>query len=277
MQVKPQTVRAVPRDIGAAKSVSMHGLSRLTVWGVAAAGALLIAVLATRGDVGTQRTAGALTSLSGGSVALVRPDQAPDSSARASDPQAETRRLTEAMRGLTAQNDQIKTRLAAVEHTMDDMTGSITQQIAAAKAEVSDVAQHGWPDNTPTVPATSADLVAMVNPVAPLNPLVLSPQAPTVASTASGAQYGVDIGSALSIKALHARWEGIRSAHPQLLDGLQPIVSLREIPRSNRVELRLVVGPLPSVDEADRLCAALAAYKMYCQPTGFDGQHASLE
>ena len=37
-------------------------------------------------------------------------------------------------------------------------------------------------------------------------------------------EYGVDIGSAVSIQALRARWAGIRSAHPQLFEGLAPTI-----------------------------------------------------
>jgi hypothetical protein len=90
-------------------------------------------------------------------------------------------------------------------------------------------------------------------------------------------EYGADIGSALSIQALRARWAGIRSAHPQLFDGLVPTVTLREIPRSNSPELRLVVGPLVSADAATRLCAALLSSKLFCEPTIFAGQHLALE
>lgn len=90
-------------------------------------------------------------------------------------------------------------------------------------------------------------------------------------------EYGADIGSALSIQALRARWAGIRSAHPQLLDGLAPTVTLRETPQSNRPELRLVVGPLANADAAARLCAALLPYRLYCHPTLFAGQHLALE
>ena len=90
-------------------------------------------------------------------------------------------------------------------------------------------------------------------------------------------EYGVDIGSALSIQALRARWLGMRSAHPQLFDGLTPTVMLREIPRSKRIELRLVVGPLANAEAAAQLCASLAPYRLSCQPTIFDRRHLALQ
>jgi hypothetical protein len=89
-------------------------------------------------------------------------------------------------------------------------------------------------------------------------------------------QYGVDIGSAVSIQVLRARWLGIRSAHAQLFDGLMPVVMLREV-HTGRVELRLVVGPLANAEAAAELCTALAPYRLSCQPTLFNGQHVALQ
>jgi len=90
-------------------------------------------------------------------------------------------------------------------------------------------------------------------------------------------EYGVDIGSAVSIQALRARWAGIRSAHPQLFDGLAPTVSLSETPQSNRPELRLVVGPIASADAAAKLCTTLGRFRLTCQPTIFAGRHLTLD
>jgi hypothetical protein len=90
-------------------------------------------------------------------------------------------------------------------------------------------------------------------------------------------EYGVDIGSAVSIQALRARWAGIRSAHRELFRGLSPTVTLRESSRLTSPELRLVVGPLSSADAASRLCASLSVYHVDCEPTIFGGQHLALE
>lgn len=185
------------------------------------------------------------------------------------------------------------TRLAAVEHNMDDMTGSITRQIEAAKAKTAEASPPPWPNDAPPVPTTPATIASIVAPVAPAvpppaglaTPIPPSPLTPAAAPTPLDAPgsapaptaYAVDIGSALSIQALHARWAGIRSAHPQLFEGLQPVVKLKEIPQSNRVELRLVVGPLPSAEAAAQLCASLAVFRLFCQPTSFDGKHLALQ
>jgi hypothetical protein len=234
--------------------VTMHGLWRLVVWGSTAATALLIAVLSSRGVVGSQRAAVAASTLGSGTVAIVQPAQTPPPAVvRAIDTQAaETKRLAEAVRDLTADNDELKSRLAVVEHSVDDVTGSIARQAQSP-------APPPWPDGPP-VPATPAAIAAVIAPALPL-PM----------------EYGVDIGSAVSIQALRARWAGIRSAHPQLFDGLAPTISLSELPPSNRPELRLVVGPLVSADAAARLCTALERYRLTCQPTIFAGRHLALD
>ena len=231
--------------------VTVQGLWRPVTWGATAATALLIAVLASRGVVGSQRAAVAAATVSTGVVTPVRimpisrPVDAPD----------ETKRLSDAVTELAAEDSRIKTRLAAIEQDMSDMTGSIARQAQEAKK----VPPPPWPSG-PAAPSIPAAIAAVVAPALPL-PM----------------EYGADIGSALSVQALRSRWLGIHSAHPQLFDGLVPTVTLREIPRSNSPELRLIVGPLVSADAAAHLCAALAAYKMFCEPTIFAGQHLALE
>jgi len=248
---KADLKRAAPRV-----PVTMHGLWRLVVWGSTAATALLIAVLSSRGVVGSQRAAVAASTLNSGTVAIVQPVQTPpQAAARAFDAQqaAETKKLADAVRDLTADNDELKSRLAVVEHSVDDVTGSIARQAQST-------APPPWPENGPPVPATPAAIAAVVAPAMPL-PM----------------EYGVDIGSAVSVQALRARWAGIRSAHPQLFAGLAPTISLSEMPPSNRPELRLVVGPLASADAAAKLCTTLERYRLTCQPTIFAGRHLALD
>jgi hypothetical protein len=88
------------------------------------------------------------------------------------------------------------------------------------------------------------------------------------------AGYGADIGGALSLNALHALWRGLRLAHPQLFQGLQAAVTIKDNIRSNRAELRLVVGPFANAEAAAQLCTALAAFRQPCQRTMFDGRLA---
>jgi len=48
-------------------------------------------------------------------------------------------------------------------------------------------------------------------------------------------------------------------------------------PRAKSVELRLVVGPFADADAAAQLCAALAPFRVLCQPTTYDRQHLVLQ
>ena len=237
-------------------AVTMQGLWRLMMWGATAAAALLIAVISSRGVTGSQRAAVAVATLGGSSVAVKQQTgpasaQAPN---RSFDAEVETKRLSDAVRELASENDQLKARIGMVEHSVDDVTGSIAEQIKHAAA-----ATPPWPDGA-SQPAIPTNIAAVVAPALPL-PM----------------EYGADIGTAVSIQALRARWAGIRSAHPQLFGGLVPTVSLSALPPSSHPELRLVVGPLASADAAAQLCAALQRFHQFCQPTIFAGQHLALE
>ncbi len=74
------------------------------------------------------------------------------------------------------------------------------------------------------------------------------------------------------MEALRARWLAIYTAHPQLFEGMKPIVSIKEVARGSRVELRLVAGPIAQAAAATRLCASLTAFGLFCQPTLYEGQ-----
>ena len=273
---------------------TMRNLWRMTLWGGVAASALLVAVLASRSDVGAQRIAG-LFSIRGDRTQVA---------ARPFDAETEARQLAEAVRGLNAENQELKSRLAAVEHNVDDITGSVARQIETIK-KTSPVPLPAADANraqaaAPAARAATAELPAGPVP-APPGPVAAPPHAagpapaaavPQAASPGPNAaappprieapavptpQYGVDIGSAVSIQVLRARWLGIRSAHAQLFDGLMPVVMLREVPQTGRVELRLVVGPLANAEAAGKICSALEHYRLSCQPTLFSGQHVALQ
>jgi len=233
--------------------LTMQGMWRLVTWGATAVTAMLIALLASRGVVGSQRAVVAMSTLSkGAGVQQVRTLPI----TRPPDAEAGDKKLADVLGELVADNSHIKTRLAVLEHDLTDVTGSIARETQSAR---SPTALPPWPDG-PAMPSTPAAIAAVVAPALPL-PM----------------EYGADIGSALSIQGLRARWVDIHKVHPQLFDGLVPTVTLREIPRSNSPELRLIVGPLVSADAAAHLCASLAAHRMFCEPTIFAGQHLALE
>jgi len=172
---------------------SMKSLWRLAIWGGTAAGALLIAVLATHSEVGSQRAVGVLSSLTGRQVALVQADRpvvpatpvapAPVATGGA-DVQNETRRLAEAVRNLAADNSQLKSRLAAVENNLGDLTGSVTRQIDEVKS--AGRATPSWPDD-PTAPVNAAVIASLVSPSLPPPDGLMARRAPAAAPAVSPA------------------------------------------------------------------------------------------
>ncbi len=271
------------KKTGAQTAFTMEQLWRQVVWGCVAAAALLLAILAGFTEAGAQRVALVLSSLSGAASASQHTTQAQapgPSAARSPDSDLIVRQLTQTVRGLTEDRDRIVKRLAAMERNVDDITGSISQQIEAAKAS-SPPPVEPWVAiaNTALLATPEATLPpgweATPQPSPPEPPAAQAPPEPVPA--AASAPYGVEIGSASSIKALHARWVGIRSGHLQLFDGLTPVVAVRENPRSHKTELRLLVGPLANAAAAAQLCASLTAIRLSCVPTMFDGSNVALE
>ncbi len=282
------TPKSAANKVAARPVFTMQSLWRVALWGSTAAVALFVAILTTRSDVGSQRVAVVLSSLhlaratsphAGPATTQVASQAASQAANQATpssfDAEAATRQLAQTVRGLAEDRDRLTARLAAVEHNVDDITGSISREIEAAKAR-----PQPWPGDQAPVAATPATIAAVVSPVMPppagLTAPLPRPPAPFTAEAtppaAPALKYGIDIGGGLSTGALRARWAGIRSAHPQFFAGLQPLAAVRK-GRSGRSELRLVVGPLTSPEAAAQLCASLAPLRLFCRPTFFEGQH----
>lgn len=93
---------------------TMQSLCRIALWGTTAATALLVAILTSWSDAGSQRIATTPGATRG----------AP----RQFDAESAARQLTQAVRGLTEDRDRLITRLAALEHSLGDITGAIAGQ-----------------------------------------------------------------------------------------------------------------------------------------------------
>lgn len=258
--VRQQIIKETAPKVVSPGAFTMRSLWRTALWGGTAAAALMIAVWSGgRGDFDPTRLSEA-----------IHGDLGP--SPRPLDAQAETQRLAQALHELSLDNVQLKARLASVEQDMSDVTGSIGKQLEAAGT--ADASQRT--DAGPSVIATAGVSAGMPAPSAmtafPPGP---APSAHAIAQAGQPARiaYGVDIGSGFTIQALRARWTAVRSARPEIFAGLEPILSVRDAPRANRVELRLVAGPFPDAGAAARLCAELTPSGLSCQPAMYDGQH----
>jgi hypothetical protein len=286
-------IRNAPLKSAAARSVAAkkpsagqnpwQGVWRQAGWALAATAALSVAVLSGRDDDALQKAAALLSSL--------RSQQQP--AAHAFDAETAARQLVQAMRGLADDRDKLAARLGALDREMRDMSGAIKQQIEAAKTEAIKTAKQAppWPESAPPVPMTLADVAVMVKTVSPAPGSTAEPPSSTAATgsnntdehappdtTASlGQAYGVDLGAASTMKTLQHRWVSLRTAHPQLFEGVQPVVSVKQNPRTGRTELHLIVGPYANAETAAQFCDFVVPFHVNCQPAMFDGSRLALQ
>jgi hypothetical protein len=184
--VSKPAVKPVPAAKKQTKAAfTMRHLWRMTVWGGTAAGALFVAVLVSRSQIGTERIAGLFSGRSDRTQLAARPLDAQVEERRL----AEERRLTDAVRGLAAQNDELKSRLAAVERNVDDITGSVARQIEAIKKTDPSPVQ----DRSPPAAAAPESRAVLASPPAAAppesHPVLAAP--PLVASAPAPQSHAV--------------------------------------------------------------------------------------
>ncbi len=253
---------------------NIKSLVRLASWGAAATAALSLAVLSAYSDSGSRRLAITVAALKNPST-----PQAPASpntaqlAARAAEAENETRRLSEALRTLSSDRERLVVRISALERNLEDVTGSIKQQVALAPAPA-DPAPAQRPSEPPKSDASTAPAGVAAPPAAPQ--IASAPVSPPEPAAAAAAQFGIEIGGAVSFDGLRTLWTSSRSNHAALLEGLHPVVAVRENAQTRAAELRLIVGPVATPDAAARLCAPFVAARRYCQPTTFAGQRLTL-
>ena len=257
-------------------------LARLGVWIGLATVAVLTAVLTARTETGVRRIT---TLLSPAPVEPVRSAKgpAPQIANRQFDQEAEQRRLSETVRTLAADRDRLAARLNTLERNIEDVTGSIGP--AAKASQLPGIPPIPAPSATAPAPPAAAQGAAAPQTPAPAAPSQnrvapghLATNHPTAAeSVATKTEFGVDLGGNATIDGLRTMWSNLKATQPAMLEGLRPVIAIREGARSGSMELRLVAGPLANASIAARLCAALAAAGQSCQPTVFDGQRLALQ
>ena len=254
-----------PASLSAAQDDTGFGpLFHLGIWGGAAAACLLLTAIATRTETGQMRLAAAYAALTGTS------DSAQQQSAAREREREDARRMTAMIRNLTEDRDRLLARMTALERNYEDVTGSIGKLANAARppAESSDAPLAG------AAPAASAP--ATTPSAAPPAPATIAAATPEPQGPVSArAEFGIDIGGGPTLAAMRTAWDRASRNHGVLLDGLRPLIAVRD-GRAGQVELRLVVGPIANAAAAARLCAALAGAGMSCQPTMFEGQRLAL-
>jgi hypothetical protein len=258
----------------AGRKFGMQDLWRMALWGMAAAAALLLVAYASTTETGRHRIALAAGELH----ALIR-----SSSAKPVRPldAKEGQKLAESVRLLSTDRDRVAARITTLERSVDSITGSIARVEKAALAAQRPLPQALAAPADPASPAGAAPegVTSSIDqgaiPLPPRTPAAAQMQTPPSGAVAR-AEFGLDIGSARTLEGLRALWTAALQRHAAQLDGLQPIIHLRERPRPAGLELRLVAGPIPNAAAAARLCARLSAAGALCQPAVFDGQRLAV-
>lgn len=262
------------RDDEGARSALARKAWRLGAWTGITILSVAAAVVAAYTETGAHRlVSGDSATLAGRSAPSVSGD--------------ETRRLADAVRVLTADRDRLAARLSALERNLDDVTGAIPNRPGS---EVGNPAASPLPPSLAPAPAAAAPSPSVV--AAPTTTVARMPQtsavnrpaglAPITAdaaaagSTATRTEFGIDLGTAATVEGLRNLWNAIKATQAPLLEGLRPIVAVRDGAKPGALELRLVVGPLANAGVAAKLCAALADAGLTCAPAVFDGQRLAL-
>ncbi len=238
---------------------------RLGRWGVAAGAAVSLAYFVASSDLGLRRMATAFAIVQG---------LPPTPSTQPRD-DGEVVRLSESLRRLTNDRDRLLARLETLERNLDDLTGSVER--GSTTPRVSDIVPSSPPEPATPVPQTGS--------VTPLQQSSVIPPtqnaAPDSASTTpvnptTKVDFGIDLGSAPTVEGLRSLWTSAKNKHAKLLEGLRPIIALRENAKPGSVELRLVAGPLASAALAARLCVVIITAGTVCQPAVYDGQQLAM-
>lgn len=189
----------------------------------------------------------------------------------------EGRQLAEAVRALASERNRLAARLATVEHRVNDIATSVAHLRTDAWAAVPLPESVTAAARARLAPATTErqDAGDVTSSIAP-RATETATQPATREPPGARSEYGLDLGSGASVEALRTTWVTALRQHGTLLEGLHPIVHLRERPRSSGIELHLVAGPLPNATTAARLCAAMTAAGAICQPAVFDGQRLAV-
>jgi hypothetical protein len=250
------------------------GRWQLPIWLIVTAATVSTAVFFARTEQGAQRL----------QTVLVNWFAAPPSLTRVARADNDTQRLGATVQQLATDRDSFRVRIEALER--NEVTGSVrpgtTSAAAAAKTmpwplvpnaiELSGASDGGAIRAGAAAPATGtteqrAERVASTFAASPA-------EGAAAESAVSRTEFGIDIGGGATVEGLRALWSAAKARHGPLLEGLRPLVAVNE--RGSAMQLRLVVGPLTNAGAAARLCGALSAAGVFCQPALFDGQRLAL-
>ena len=247
----------------------MRDLWRVVLWGVAAAGAVVLAIVVSTTDRGNHRlmvAAAHFRLVPQQAVAPIVHD--PVAQAPRPTESAETKQLAEAVKSLAVDRDRLLARLNTLEKTLD-VTASVPRTPDLQTATAPTVA-----DPTPiTVPTVMPRPSPQAQISAPQTQAAVTPE-PAPPTTPSRAEFGIDLGASTTVEGLRVLWTNAKSRYGGVLEGLRPVMLVRDHARPGGVELRLIAGPVTNAAAAARLCNAMIG--AVCQPAVYEGQRLAL-
>jgi hypothetical protein len=244
-------------------------------WGVATAVALGVLAITSQTKTATDR----LHSI----FAVNEPTAVAQMPPRVTQLELETQMLVEQVRALKADRDRLAGRVALLESSVDDMTGTIKRQAAATAAALAARTTAISPQPGAAPAAASATPAAVAAPEAKTDP-VITASVPLPPGRASAAQasaepdtqaarsnaFGLDLGGASTLNGVRERWMTVKAGFGPLLSGLHPLAAPER--RKGKAGYRLVVGPLPNSPAATGLCAHFNAAHTPCRAVKFEGE-----
>lgn len=167
--------------------LDMGPVLRIVAWGLAAVGALAIAVFAGRSEIGERRVANAMNPAHTEATRLATAQAL----ARAEEAEREARRLVETVQTLGADRDKLMNRVASLERSLDDLTGSLALTPPARRPATADLLLAPQRTKPPSPLQPDAALPTGSLPdTASLTPIPPSSEGPALLDPASAAEGG---------------------------------------------------------------------------------------
>ena len=167
-----------------------------------------------------------------------------------------------APKGLLASADAIRRTEMLQER------GLVTAAEAAAEKAANEKALQ--PPKPPPAPKAAAPAPKAAAP-APAQAASAAKSQPKPAAIPAGPQPAVHIASFRSQKDADRGWAQLRRAHRSLFANLKPEITRVNLGRGKGVFYRLVVGPLRTQADVQRVCRQLKSRRQYCEPAFMAG------
>ena len=275
MAIEPAPVEINLRD-PSKRGRDFSALLWVCGWGAATAVALSALAVTSQTHAATDRLRSIFAASEPSAVAQMPP--------RVAQLELEAQMLTAQVRALNADRDGLAGRIALLESSVDDMTGTIKRQAAATAAALAArtalPAPHAQPATTP--PAAAAPAAAVAAPEAKPDSIITSsvrlpPERAAAAQASAGPEpaaspneFGLDLGNASTQDGVQQRWTTLKANFGPLLSNLHPLAATER--RQGKTGYRLVVGPLPNSPAAAGLCAHFNAAHTPCRAVKFEGE-----